>query len=216
MKPALLLFIILLFATISSFFVMSNYFQEKTQIGGIIEGFKQHSQFPEILGDSLPIENEAGILIDDVYPMTNQKIIGDKQEQNIWKEYPIVEVGSYEQTTNNIRYPDNPDEGTCTPAEFCNVFYKNAKHLPSNILYQINNNIKKINDEHLTNFNFINELFKSNLTNEQITEIKNILGIDVNKDKITDEIIKKIKKELNIDILSDFFTQNDITKIIIK
>ena len=133
MKPALLLFIILLFATISSFFVMSNYFQEKTQIGGIIEGFKQHSQFPEILGDSLPIENEAGILIDDVYPMTNQKIIGDKQEQNIWKEYPIVEVGSYEQTTNNIRYPENPDEGTCTPAEFCNVFYKNAKHLPSNI-----------------------------------------------------------------------------------
>ena len=62
-----------------------------------------------------------------------RKKIGDKQEQNIWKEYPIVEVGSYEQTTNNIRYPDNPDEGTCTPAEFCNVFYKNAKHLPSNI-----------------------------------------------------------------------------------
>ena len=35
------------------------------------------------------------------------------------------EVGSYAQETNNIRHPKNPDEGTCTPADFCGALYKN-------------------------------------------------------------------------------------------
>jgi hypothetical protein len=39
--------------------------------------------------------------------------------------FPIFEVGSYAQTTNNIRYPANPDDGQCRPAEVCGALYGN-------------------------------------------------------------------------------------------
>jgi hypothetical protein len=38
-------------------------------------------------------------------------------------DYPIFSLGSYAQITNNIRYPDNPDDGTCTPASMCGALY---------------------------------------------------------------------------------------------
>ena len=46
----------------------------------------------------------------------------------IWRNYPQFEVGSYAQETNNIRYPRNPDEGTCTPADFCGALYENRPY----------------------------------------------------------------------------------------
>lgn len=135
MNPAMLLFIILLFATVSSFFAMSKSFQQERQMSGFgIEGFKS-SIFPKTLGD-YPSSEEAGILTgNDIYPPTGMKVIGDEQEQKMWQTYPIFEVGSYEQITNNIRYPDNPDDGRCTAAEFCNIFYKDAPKgsQPSNV-----------------------------------------------------------------------------------
>jgi len=120
MNPSLLLFIILLFAIISSFFSMTTYFNEG---------------FQSFLGDSpsnYPPKN--GILDGGLYPATGEKIIGDNQEQKMWWHYPIFEVGSYKQITNNIRYPNDPDDGGCMPAEFCGTFYKEAPRgeLPSN------------------------------------------------------------------------------------
>ena len=110
MNPSLLLFIILLFAIISSFFSMTTYFNEG---------------FQSFLGDSpsnYPPKN--GILDGGLYPATGEKIIGDNQEQKMWWHYPIFEVGSYKQITNNIRYPNDPDDGGCMPAEFCGTLYK--------------------------------------------------------------------------------------------
>ena len=76
------------------------------------------------------------ILVQDTYPAIGKNELSDNTSNDIWKEYPIFELGSYKQITNNIRYPDNPDEGTCMPASMCGALYKN-KHLKSNYVEQL-------------------------------------------------------------------------------
>lgn len=49
--------------------------------------------------------------------------LSDKSIQDLWWKYPIFKVGSYDQITNNIRYPNNPDVGRCEPESICNVLY---------------------------------------------------------------------------------------------
>ena len=69
----------------------------------------------------------------DTYPAIGKNQLSNNSASDIWRDYPIFELGSYEQTTNNIRYPDNPDEGTCMPASMCGALYYNKK-LKSNIV----------------------------------------------------------------------------------
>ena len=79
---------------------------------------------------------QTDILVQDTYPAIGKNELSNNTANDIWKEYPIFELGSYKQITNNIRYPDNPDGGTCTPASMCGALYKN-KHLKSNYIEQL-------------------------------------------------------------------------------
>jgi hypothetical protein len=75
--------------------------------------------------------SETHVLVEDSYPSTGRKGISNNDANKIWWHYPIFEVGSYDQITNNIKYPNNPDEGTCMPASMCGALYK-EKQLKSN------------------------------------------------------------------------------------
>ena len=77
-----------------------------------------------------PISEDLPILEAD-YPLTGAKVVSNLDSQDIWWHQPVFGVGSFEQITNNIRYPKNPDNGTCTPANFCGALYKD-KHNKSN------------------------------------------------------------------------------------
>ena len=112
-KNIVLLCSILLIAVISSRFFNS----------GLMENF---DNFKYALGEYPSSENGA-ILPDTMFP-TGQRGVSTCTANMIWRNYPIFEVGSYEQTTNNIRYPRNPDEGTCMPADFCGALYKNRAY----------------------------------------------------------------------------------------
>jgi hypothetical protein len=107
-------------------------------IGGVyfktfgLEGFTSYPT-TSVLGE-YPSSEQGGILPGSMFPLTNNKGVSDKSGKDIWKEYPITTVGSYAQTTNNIRYPKNPDDGTSMPAEFSNTFYNNAVKTPSAII----------------------------------------------------------------------------------
>jgi len=117
MKNNILLIIFLLILSIILFiffrktkltiekFSNSNYNNYQEQTVGI---YPQSVNFP-ILND---------------YPYTSLKGVSNDDANKIWKYYPVFSLPSYEQITNNLRYRYNPDEGTCTPAEFCGALYK--------------------------------------------------------------------------------------------
>lgn len=66
---------------------------------------------------------QTKVLVQDTYPPIGKNQISNNTANDIWMHYPVFQLGSYEQTTNNIRYPDNPDEGTCMPASMCGALY---------------------------------------------------------------------------------------------
>jgi hypothetical protein len=74
-------------------------------------------------------------ILDD-YPKIGKNETSNKNYSDIWWKYPTFTMGSYKQITNNLRYYDNPDEGTCIRADFCNAVYYNSKN-KSNIISQL-------------------------------------------------------------------------------
>ena len=76
---------------------------------------------------------QTEVLVQDTYPAIGKNQISDNMASDIWWHYPIFTLGSYKQITNNIRYPNNPDEGTCMPASMCGALYHD-KFLKSNYI----------------------------------------------------------------------------------
>ena len=86
-------------------------------------------------GGAYPFSENDG-LVQDSYLRIKRKGVSNDNASKIWWHYPIFKVGSYDQITNNIRYPNNPDEGTCMPANFCGTFYK-EQQLKSNYVHPL-------------------------------------------------------------------------------
>ena len=97
------------------------------------EGYSNYT-LEEASGD-YPL-SENNVLVQDSYPLINRNMVSNNDANKMWWHYPIFEVGSYNQITNNIRYSNNPDEGTCMPAEFCGSLYK-EKQIKSNYIYPL-------------------------------------------------------------------------------
>ena len=71
--------------------------------------------------------SEEDVLVQDTYPITGDGYISNNSASTIWQDYPVFPVGSYAQITNNIRYPDSPDNGRCMPASMCGALYKDKE-----------------------------------------------------------------------------------------
>ena len=122
MKDYLFIFLILVLAVVPPIFSkMSESFKNKN------EGFTLGGAS----GDYPCAENN--VLVQDTYPITGTNSVSDESGSKMWWRYPIFEVGSFKQMTNNIRYPNNPDDARCTAADFCYALYKD-KNMGSNIV----------------------------------------------------------------------------------
>jgi hypothetical protein len=73
------------------------------------------------------------ILVQDIYPPIGKNQLSNDTSNDIWWHYPVFTLGSYKQITNNIRYPNNPDEGTCMPGSMCGALY-HEKQTESNYI----------------------------------------------------------------------------------
>ena len=124
MNKFLYLILLILIAIILPLFL--NYYNK-------FEGFT-NINLSQSLGDYPNSQTE--ILVQDTYPAIGKNEISNNNSSNIWWHYPIFKLGSYKQITNNIRYPNNPDEGTCMPASMCGALYR-EKFLQSNYINQL-------------------------------------------------------------------------------
>lgn len=98
---------------------IANYTNETNNIEGASNNKVHRSHTYGIFPSS-----EDGGLLTDSFPSTHNKNVSSYQEQMMWWHYPVFKVGSYEQITNNLKYPNNPDVGQCMPADFCGTLYK--------------------------------------------------------------------------------------------
>jgi len=73
-----------------------------------------------------PLSDDKPLLNGD-YNVKQNTGVTKNNNYNIWKNYPVY-PSSYKQETNNKRYWSTPDNGTCSPAEFCGTPYS-----PTNI-----------------------------------------------------------------------------------
>jgi hypothetical protein len=90
----------------------------------LLEGFT-NAELSQMYG-KYPCAQKS-VLVEDVFPSIGKNRISDKNASDIWRDYPIFELGSYSQTTNNLRHVKNPDNGICTPTSMCNALYKNRE-----------------------------------------------------------------------------------------
>ena len=113
-KSALFLFGILVVALI-----LAPFFK-------ISEGFSLNGPIELLPGDFPNAVDKP--LLGDMFALTgNTNVLEGGNATNMWKSNP---VGNFNQITNNPKYPDSPDNGSCTPAGFCDLFYKKEGQLP--------------------------------------------------------------------------------------
>jgi hypothetical protein len=73
------------------------------------------------------------VYLQNDYPITKKNGVSNKESSDIWwYKYIPPHIGSYEQITNNLKYRNNPDDGSCSRSEFCGTLYKD-KQISSNI-----------------------------------------------------------------------------------
>ena len=96
----------------------------------MFEGYSNYKSY-QATGDYPAAQTQ--VLVQDTYPAIGKNSISDDTANDIWQYYPIFELGSYAQITNNIKYPNNPDIGRCMPASMCGALY-HQKKLGSNTI----------------------------------------------------------------------------------
>lgn len=126
-----------------------------------LEGYSNYN-----LNQAVGNISASNLLVSDTYQTIGSGIISDNSASDIWQNYPLL--GSYEQITNNIRYPNNPDDGSCMPASMCDALYQNKYLNKSNVVEPLppaNDNGTRIG-YFSTNVRLIDSLlFKSDLPN---------------------------------------------------
>lgn len=68
--------------------------------------------------------SETDVLLEDSFPISGKNGVSNNSSSDTWWYYPILPINSYKQITNNLKYHNNPDNGTCTPSDFCGALYK--------------------------------------------------------------------------------------------
>lgn len=94
-----------------------------------LEGFKS-GDFGKTEG-KYPLSVDQAILND--YPLIKKNEVSNNSASTIWWHYPIFTEPSFKQITNNLRYRNNPDDGTCSRPEFCGALYHSIKNKSNEI-----------------------------------------------------------------------------------
>ena len=65
-------------------------------------------------------------LLSGAYKVKKNTNVTKNNNNTNWKQLPVY-PSSYKQQTNNVRYWGTPDNGLCSPAEFCGTPYEKTK-----------------------------------------------------------------------------------------
>jgi hypothetical protein len=106
------------------------FFKIKETFNRMRDGFSNYN-LEEAMGN-VP-SSETDLLVQDFYPPIGRNRISNNTSSDTWWHYPTFTLGSYSQITNNIRYSNNPDLGSCMPNSMCGALY-HKNQLKSNYI----------------------------------------------------------------------------------
>jgi hypothetical protein len=112
-------------------------------------------------------ESQDKVLVQDFYPRIQRNGISNDTASKIWWHRPTFKLGSYAQITNNIRYSNNPDVGSCSPASMCGALY-HENQLKTNYVKALPPVNVNGNDTRVNYYNSTSNLvlpFRTNVTN---------------------------------------------------
>ena len=88
-----------------------------------LEGFLTPGEYPR--------DQTFPLLYED-YPLKKPKMeLSTLGREQLYKYYPVFPADSTK--TNNIRYWTTPNNGKCSPAEFCDAYY-GEKKIPTDVI----------------------------------------------------------------------------------
>lgn len=88
--------------------------------------------FSNLMPGEYPLTDDVPLL-NGVFPLADSKTLSHNGSSQLKKYTDAVEVGSFDQTTNNSKHPFSPEDGTCSPASFCGAFYKDLPKTPNTV-----------------------------------------------------------------------------------
>jgi len=90
--------------------------------GGYTESFATMGDYPS---------SQSSPLLVDSYPVKKTPALSTDGSEQLYPKQPRTAMSSYDQVTNNNRYWKTPNNGTCSPGEFCNAIYDTKQSLDS-------------------------------------------------------------------------------------
>jgi hypothetical protein len=107
-------------------------------LGPLIEGFKiEGINIEGINIEGINTEGKYPLSVDQAilndYPLIKKNEVSNASASTMWWHYPIFLEPSFKQITNNLRYRNNPDDGTCSRPEFCGALYHSIKNKSNEI-----------------------------------------------------------------------------------
>lgn len=123
--PCLIIICFILLIWLTIYYLYKNdFFQSKRDLF-------QNRKSSLLNPDKYPA-SDINPLLSDWYPLTGRKGVSNDNYPQIWFDYPVLPLGTFQQVTNNLRYRYNPDNGKCITADFCGTLYKDKK-IKSNV-----------------------------------------------------------------------------------
>jgi hypothetical protein len=104
--------------------------------GGYREGFLVMGDYPHVVDTNL---------LECSYPSLPNPSISTHMSADLSAIQPRTAMSSYEQVTNNKKYWNTPDNGSCTPTDFCGVLYGSRTWAPSTFVAPVDTAGRRVN-----------------------------------------------------------------------
>jgi len=104
--------------------------------GGYREGFLVMGDYPHVVDSNL---------LECSYPSSGLTQLSSKTSADMSVQQSRTSMSSFEQVTNNKKFWSTPDNGTCSPAEFCGVLYGARSWIPKQLVTPNDNAGRRVN-----------------------------------------------------------------------
>ena len=128
---------------ISLIFIAILIFSQSDIVNKYFSNLRNLEKFANLSPGVYPISSESPLLA-DIYRVKNPAILSDK---NYGQDYPILDA-TLLKSNNSIKGWATPDNGLCSPSEFCNSLYLPNDNIVNKLDINVWNNDNNLSANH--------------------------------------------------------------------